>query len=257
MLIDTHSHLYAEQFQDDLDEVIERARKNNIEQILLPNIDQASVSQMHALVDQDPSFFKPMMGLHPCSVDKNYLKIIKELIGNFSNSKYSYIAVGEIGIDLYWDKTYLKEQQEAFRIQIEFAKANQLPIVIHARESFPEIFKIVDELNDDSLRGIFHCFTGTEEDAKRIMGYGGFLMGIGGVVTFKNGGLDKVLPNVPLQHLVLETDAPYLAPVPFRGKRNESSYLVHILDKLADIYGRSAAEIAACTTANAKKMFRL
>ncbi len=257
MLIDTHSHLYADQFQEDLDAVIMRAKEVGVEEILLPNIDGDSVPQMHALVDRDAEFFKPMMGLHPCSVNANYQQSIEELLLNFENSKYTYIAVGEIGIDLYWDKTFVEQQKDAFRIQVAFAKDKGLPIVIHARDSFPELFEIVDELNDDKLRGIFHCFTGSEDDAKHIMEYGGFLMGIGGVVTFKNGGLDKVLPNVPLDYLVLETDAPYLAPVPFRGKRNESSYLVHILEKLTDIYAQPAAEIAARTTANAKKMFAL
>ena len=194
-----------------------------------------------------------MMGLHPCSVQENYLEELKTVEKWLNERKFC--AIGEIGIDLYWDQTFLTQQQDAFRTQIKWAKERNLPFVIHCRDSFNEIFEIMDELNDEKMRGIFHCFTGNIEQAKHIINYGSFKIGIGGVVTFKNSGLDKVVEEIGLEHLVLETDSPYLAPVPFRGKRNESSYLLSIAEKVADIYQLRMEEVASITTQNSKAVF--
>lgn len=258
MLIDTHAHLYATQFDEDLDEVIARAHEAGVKKVLLPNIDETSMDGMHALCSQHPNFFYPMMGLHPCSVKEDYKKVLaltEDLL--FNNKPFKYIAVGEIGIDLYWDKTFQSEQEDAFRTQIKWAKELELPIVIHARESFPEIFKIVDELNDDRLTGVFHCFTGNREDADHIIEYGGFKLGIGGVLTFKNAGLDKVVANIAPEHLILETDSPYLAPHPHRGKRNESSYIKLVAEKLSEVLDVDMSVVADITTKNALELFRL
>lgn len=253
ILTDTHTHLYANKLREDLDEVILRAEANGVDRFFLPNIDSSSIEAMLDLEARDPKRFFPMMGLHPCSVDANYKKEL-DLAEQWLNQR-DFIAIGEIGIDLYWDKTYLKEQQEAFCIQVEWAKARNLPIIIHARDSFDEIFKLLDQLNDDRLRGVFHCFTGTLEQAQRVLAYGDFMLGIGGVLTFKKAGLDKVVSELNLSDLVLETDSPYLAPSPYRGKRNESSYLLHIAQKLADIKNIPVEEVAQQTTANSQKLF--
>lgn len=253
VLTDTHTHLYLEQFDNDIDATIERAKDHNVHRIFLPNIDSSTTERMLQLTDNYPDVCFPMMGLHPCSVNENFQKEIEHIEQWLSKRKF--YAIGEIGIDLYWDKTYLSQQQEAFRIQIDLAKKHQLPIVIHARESFEEIFEIVDEMNDENLTGIFHCFTGTEEQANHIINYKGFKLGIGGVVTFKKAGLDKTLENIDPKHLVLETDSPYLAPAPFRGKRNESAYTLHIAEKLSHIYNLEIDEIATITTQNSKDIF--
>jgi TatD DNase family protein len=195
--------------------------------------------------------------LHPCSVDENVDEVLTKTIKQFYDRKEEYIAIGEIGIDLYWDKSFLKQQQDAFSKQIDLAKEENLPIVIHCRESFDEIFEILDEKNEDSLRGIFHCFTGTEEQGRRILNYGDFKLGIGGVVTFKNSGLDEVVSKFKLEDLVLETDSPYLAPVPYRGKRNESGYLIEVAKKIADIFQKDIEEVARITTMNCKDIFKL
>ena len=252
-LIDTHAHIYLEDFKDDLDEVIARAKLAGVERIYLPNIDVKSLPDLNALVSKQPSFFKPMIGLHPTSVNDNYLELYDDLFKDADLS--SYCAIGEIGIDLYWDKTHIKEQTEIFERQVELAKINHLPIVIHARDSFKEIFEVVDRQNSDELTGIFHCFTGTLQDAQHIINYGGFKLGIGGIVTFKNGGLDKVLPDINPEYVVLETDAPYLAPTPNRGKRNESAYIREIAKRVAEIYDMSIEEISEITTVNALKIF--
>jgi TatD DNase family protein len=253
ILTDTHTHLYADQFNEDREAMLQRAFNNGIERIFLPNIDRSSIEGMLKMQTQYPKNCFPMMGLHPCSVDgevEKELALVKEWL-----DKGGFCAVGEIGIDLYWDKTFFKQQQHAFRQQINWAKEMGLPIVIHARDSFDEIFKIVDELNDERLTGIFHCFTGTIEQAEKIINYGGFKMGIGGVVTFKNAGVDKVVQQIDLKHLVLETDSPYLAPAPNRGKRNETSYLLNIADKISDLHEISVAEVARITTENSKEVF--
>lgn len=255
VLTDTHTHLYSEKFKDDRIEIIKACLDNDVERLFLPNIDNESVEGMMQMVKDYPSNCFPMIGLHPCSVDGNW----KEALSYYESllEKHTFYAIGEIGIDLYWDKTFVNEQKQAFRYQIELAKKHQLPIVIHARESFDEIFEIVDELNDDSLTGIFHCFTGNIEQANHIIQYGGFKLGIGGVLTFKNAGLDKTIELVDLSHLVLETDSPYLAPHPYRGKRNESSYLKIIAHKLAEIKGITLDEVARITTENSKEIFKI
>lgn len=255
LLTDTHTHLYLEQFSEDIEEVIERALDYKVQRFFFPNIDRGTTAQLLKLCKKFPDHCFPMMGLHPCSVKEDYEDELSHVYEELKTGKYC--AVGEIGIDLYWDKTFTKEQEIAFRKQIEWAKEFALPIVIHARESFQEIFSVMDDMNDDRLTGIFHCFTGTYEDAKKILGYGGFKLGIGGVVTFKNSGLDKVVAQLNPKDLVLETDSPYLAPTPYRGKRNESSYVVRVAEKLADIFELSLEEIAEITTQNSKDVFKI
>jgi len=251
--VDTHTHLFVEQFNEDREEVVQRAMDARVEVMLLPNIDLGSIPQMNELVAKYPNNCFPMMGLHPGSVDQNWKETLqtieKELFTN------DYIAVGEIGIDLYWSKEFEAAQKEVFRQQVLWAKELGKPIVIHAREAFDEIFEIIDELNDERLTGIFHCFTGTLVQANRVIDYGGFKMGLGGVLTYKKAGLDKVIENVDLKHLVLETDSPYLPPTPHRGKRNESSYLLHIAEKLADVQSITLKQVAEVTTQNTKEIF--
>jgi TatD DNase family protein len=235
--------------------MIQRAIEAGVEKFFLPNIDSSSLKGMKELAVKYPLRCFPMMGLHPCSVNEKVeqeLELVKKELDEFH-----YHAVGEIGIDLYWDKSFQAEQEMAFRKQIAWAKEKNLPIVIHCREAFDEILKILDEVNDESLSGIFHCFTGNLEQAKHILGYGNFKLGIGGVVTFKNSGLDKVVSQLKLEDLVLETDSPYLAPTPFRGKRNESSYLLKVAEKLADIYQLSLEEVAEVSTKSALQTFKL
>lgn len=255
MLIDTHAHLYAEEFNEDRDAVIRRAWDEDVAKLLLPNIDHESIEGMMALARQYPDRCFPMMGLHPCSVKENYLEELERCEEWLQREKF--YGIGETGIDLYWDKTFFKEQQIALRTHIEWAKKYKLPIVIHARDSMNEILEIFDELNDEKLSGVFHCFTGTKEQAERIIAYGGFKLGIGGVVTFKNSGLDKVVAGLSLEHLVLETDAPYLAPVPHRGKRNESAYLSLVAEKLATVFGVTAEVVATETSRSAVALFKL
>lgn len=252
IITDTHTHLYVEQFDDDRDQVIQEAINLGVERFFIPAIDSSYYEKMIALESAFPDHVFLMAGLHPTHVKEDYkneLDIVKTQLDH-----HRYYAIGEIGMDLYWDKTYVKEQQEAFLVQINWAKDKGLPIVIHCRDAFDEIFEVLDKVNDDRLFGIFHCFTGNKQQAERIINYG-FKLGIGGVVTFKNGGLDKILPDIALEHIVLETDSPYLAPTPFRGKRNESSYLIQILTKLEDIYQLTAEEIAHITTQNSREIF--
>ena len=255
-MIDTHSHMYSEQFDKDRTEALARARAEGVDYILLPNIDVDSIDAMHELSQRDKGCI-PMMGLHPCSIDADYTVKLKRIGLELFQGNQKYIAVGEIGIDLYWDRSFIEQQKAAFRIQINWAKELALPIVIHARDSMAEILEILDDENSSELRGVFHCFSGTSDDAERIMSYGGFQFGIGGVVTFKNSSLPKVLKSIPLDHILLETDAPYLAPMPFRGKRNESAYLSYIADKLSDIYECPVAKIKKVTTTNSEALFQL
>lgn len=253
-IIDTHTHLYSESFDEDRTAMIEKAIDAGVQKMLLPNIDVDSIEPMYALCEQFPRNCFPMMGLHPGYVDEKWeenLAVVKRHLFGREN-----IAVGEIGMDLYWDKTFKDQQAQAFRIQIEWAKELDLPIVIHAREAFDEIFEIVDELNDSTLSGVFHCFTGNLEQAKHIETYGGFKIGIGGVLTYKKSGLDDVVKDIPLDLLVLETDSPYLPPTPFRGKRNESAYINYVAEKLAEIKGMSVEELAKITTQNAENLFK-
>ena len=253
-IIDTHTHLYLVQFKQDVDKVISRAEENGVKKFIFPAIDSSHFQDMHDLKNKYPESIYLMTGLHPVDVKENYKEELKFVVNSLK--KYDYVAIGEIGIDLYWDKSFLKQQQEAFRFQIRLAIKNDLPIVIHCREAFDEIFEILDKENCDKLRGVFHCFTGTLEEAQRAIDLG-FVLGIGGVVTFKNGGIDKFLYEIDLKNIVLETDSPYLAPVPFRGKRNESSYIIYVLEKLSEIYGISKEKIAEITSKNAEKVFRL
>ncbi len=253
MFIDTHAHLYHHKFADDREEMVQRALDAGVTRLLLPNVDHESIDAMHALAKVHPDVCYPMMGLHPCSVGADNTAAMAE-VGHLLRSG-SYCAVGEIGTDLYWDKTHLAQQQEVFRQQVKWAKELRLPIVIHCRNSFEETISIVEEENDELLRGVFHCFTGTASEAERIIALGGFHLGIGGVITFPKGGLAETMAVVGPDHCLLETDAPYLAPVPFRGKRNESAYIPHIAAKLAEVTGRSVEEIARITTTNALKLF--
>ena len=255
-MIDTHSHMYSEQFDKDQTETIARARDKGVEYILLPNIDVDSIDALHKLSRRDKGCI-PMMGLHPCSVDLDYSTQLKRIRFELFQGSQKYIAVGEIGIDLYWDSSFIEQQKAAFRIQINWAKELGIPIVIHARDSMSEILEILDEENNSDLRGVFHCFSGTTEDAERVMAYGDFKFGIGGVVTFKNSILPKVLKSISLDHLLLETDAPYLAPMPYRGKRNESAYLLYIAEKLSDIYECSVEHVKLMTTENAEELFQI
>lgn len=254
-LIDTHCHLFSEQFDNDRTEAIKRAVENNIGRILLPNIDSESLPSMLKCVEDFPEYCLPMMGLHPCSVKGNFKEEL--LIVERELEKGIYIGVGEIGLDYYWDTTFKAEQQDAFRQQIQMSKDRKLPIAIHTRSSFEDAYNIVKEMKDNSLSGVFHCFSGTIEEAQKIIELGDFYMGIGGVLTFKNSGMKEVVEHIPLEYLILETDSPYLAPVPFRGKRNEPSYILNIAIHLAQIKGESIERITELTSANAQKLFVL
>jgi len=253
-IIDTHTHLYLKQFNEDIDLVINRSKEIGVKKFIFPAIDSSHFDSMHSLKNKYPDDIYLMSGLHPTDVKEDFKDELDFVVNSLK--KHDYVAIGEIGIDLFWDKIYLKQQQEAFRFQIRLAIKHDLPIVIHCREAFNEIFEILDKENCPKLRGVFHCFTGSLKQAKRAIDLG-FVLGIGGVVTFKNGGIDKFLNQIDLKHIVLETDSPYLAPVPFRGKRNESSYIIHVVEKLSEIYGLSKEEIADITTKNAEKVFAL
>jgi TatD DNase family protein len=253
ILTDTHTHLYSSQFDEDRTSAINSSIEKGISRLFLPNIDSSSIDGMLALEKEFPNNCFAMMGLHPCSVKENYKEELA-LAEKWLNKRI-FCAIGEIGIDLYWDKSTLAIQQDAFRAQINWAKERGLPFVIHCRDAFDEIFEIMDELNDDKMRGIFHCFTGNLEQANHIINYKDFKLGIGGVVTFKNAGLDKVVEQIDLKHLVLETDSPYLAPIPYRGKRNESSYLIDIAKKVSEIHQIPLEEVAKITTANSEEVF--
>jgi TatD DNase family protein len=252
LITDTHAHLYSEAFGEDQDEMMQRAMRAGVGRFFVPAIDASYTQAMLDLEQAYPDKVFLMSGLHPTHVKENYKKELAHVEEQLS--KHTYYAVGEIGMDLYWDTTFMEQQQEAFRHQIRLALWHGLPIVIHCREAFDPIFAILEEFKDEKLRGIFHCFTGTLEQAQRALGFG-LKLGIGGVVTFKNGKIDQFLDQIDLEQIVLETDAPYLAPVPYRGKRNESAYIVNVLDKLADIYHSTPEEVAAKTTANAKEVF--
>jgi TatD DNase family protein len=252
MLTDTHTHLYSEQFDEDRGVMMLRAREAGVKRFFIPAIDSTYNDRMFDLEQRFPDEVFLMMGLHPTSVQANYKEELSK-VRNWIDQRDFY-AIGEIGIDLYWDQSFLEQQQEAFRTQIHWAKEKGWPIVIHCREAFDEIFEILEEEKGDDLKGIFHCFTGTIEQAHQAISYN-MKLGIGGVATFKNGKINKFLDQIPLKHIVLETDAPYLAPTPYRGKRNESSYLTYVVDKLVDIYGVSFEEIANITTQNSKEVF--
>jgi TatD DNase family protein len=254
IIIDTHCHIFAEEFKHDRDEAIFRARHAGVKKILMPNIDLESVQALKDTHEEYLDLCLPMMGLHPCSVKENYREQLDKIHTYLEDGHY--VGVGEIGLDYYWDMTFAEQQREAFREQLRWAKLYKKPVVIHTRNSFEDALKIVQEEKDENLTGVFHCFSGTAEDAQKVIETG-FYMGIGGVVTFKNGGLDKVLPDIPLDYLLLETDSPYLSPVPYRGKRNEPSYLTLIAQKMAEIKGIPVEEIKEQTTENAVKLFGL
>ena len=253
-IIDTHTHLYLEAFDADQNEVIKRAKDAGVSHFFIPAIDSNYIERMYALEKSYPNLVSLMAGLHPCyvkdNVDEELEKVFEQL-----NTR-SFCAIGEIGIDLHWDKTYLKEQQRAFSRQIELAKEYELPIVIHCRDAFDEVFEVLDQYRSSELFGIFHCFTGTIEQAMRAVDLN-FKLGIGGVITYKNGKIDKFLNELPLKSIVLETDSPYLSPKPYRGKRNESSYLTLILNKVAECYQIPVNELAAITTQNAVDTFKI
>jgi len=253
-LIDTHTHLYLEQFEEDRAEVVQRAIDQGVDKMLLPNIDQESLNGLWDLCEKYPENFFPMVGLHPTSVKEDYQQELKNVEKELHDRKY--IAIGEIGIDLYWDKSFVNEQKEALLFQFDLAIKYDLPVVIHSRDSFAEIMEVIDEFNNPALRGLFHCFTGTEEEANMIISKG-FLLGLGGVLTFKNSGLGDQIKNIDLKNIVLETDSPYLTPAPYRGKRNESAYVYYVAEKLAEIHNKSIHEIAEITTSNAQKLFKI
>lgn len=252
--VDTHAHLYLDQFDEDRNEVIKRAFEKGVKKIILPNIDSGSIESLNRLCSEFQNICLPLIGLHPTSVKENYrdeLKLVSEAFNK------TYYGIGEIGIDLYWDKTFLKEQKEVFDIQINLAIENNLPIVVHARESFREIFDILENYKGKALNGVFHAFTGSIEQARYIINNFNFYLGIGGIVSFKKSGVDNVVKIIGTDHIVLETDSPYLSPVPFRGKRNESSYIYFIAEKIADISNLSLEKIAEITTRNAYNLFRI
>ncbi|WP_422858936.1 TatD family hydrolase [Flagellimonas sp. S174] len=252
LITDTHTHLYSEAFDEDRDAMMSRAMESGVKRFFIPAIDSTYTQRMLDLEASYPEHVFLMMGLHPTHVKENYkeeLNHVEEML-----AKRKFYAVGEIGIDLYWDKTFLIQQQDAFKYQIGLAKKYKLPIVIHSRESFDEIFEVLEEVKGEDLYGIFHCFTGTLEQAHRAISFN-MKLGIGGVATFKNGKIDKFLNQIPLEHIVLETDSPYLAPVPYRGKRNESSYIIKVLEKLEIIYGMDKERIIDTTTENSKTIF--
>ena len=254
--IDTHTHLFASEFNNDIDIVVQNAIDNGVSKMLLPNIDSTTTNNMLQLCNKYPQHCFPMIGLHPCSVKKDNIE--KEILHvEEMLNKNNFIAIGEIGLDLYWDKSTLSYQKVAFESQIKLAKKYQLPIVIHVRDSFNEAIEIVEKLNNENLSGVFHCFTGNIQEAERIINLENFYLGIGGVVTFKNGGINKIINQISLDNIILETDSPYLAPTPFRGKRNESKFLVNIAQKMSEIYEIDINEIANKTSSNAKNLFKI
>lgn len=254
MVIDTHTHLYLKEFAADIDDVINRAKNLKINNFFLPAIDSSYTESMIALKNAYPDIMHLMAGLHPCSVKDNYLDELSHVENVLKN--HAIVAIGEIGIDLYWDKSTLNIQKKAFASQIRLAKDLNLPIVIHCRNAFDEIFEVLEKEKSEKLRGIFHCFSGNYEQALKAISFN-MKLGIGGVVTFKNGKIDKFLKKIPLDNLVLETDSPYLAPPPFRGKRNESSYLSIIIDKLTEVYEIPAEKIIEITSSNAIELFKI
>ncbi|MCP4522334.1 MAG: TatD family hydrolase [Cytophagales bacterium] len=253
-MIETHAHIYSSKFKEDRGETIERAKENGVAKIIMPNIDLPSIEQMMAVEEEYPDYCIATMGIHPCYVEKDFNKQLYE-VEDWLN-KRKFCAVGEIGIDLYWDKTLQAEQEEAFKIQVEFAKKHKIPFIIHGREATDEILKVLKSLQDDDLKGVFHCFGGTVEEAEQIIDLG-LHIGIGGVSTFKKAGMDKVLPSIDLNKIVLETDCPYLAPVPYRGKRNEPSYLPIIAHQIAKHKEVDVELVAQQTTQNAESLFQL
>lgn len=253
-LIDTHTHLFSDKFSEDRHEVIQRAIDAGVERMYLPNICSETTSAMNQTVALFPEHCFAMIGLHPCHVDESYETEIQHIKDELDTGKY--VAIGETGLDYHWDLTFKQQQQDALKQQITIAKEHKLPIVLHTRESFDDTYELIKEQNNDSLTGVFHCFSGSIEDAQKVQALGGFYIGIGGVATFKKTNHTTVLPHVPIEMIVLETDSPYLAPVPYRGKRNESAYLPEVAKRIADIKNISAEELAAVTTNNALSLYK-
>lgn len=254
-LIDTHNHLYLEEFDPEQEVLIDAAIKSGIDTLLLPNVDLDTIDRMHDLCDRFPDFAWPMMGLHPTSVDKHYADTLKKTESYLG--KRSYCGIGEIGIDLYWDKTYLKEQITVFEEQLKWSIDLNLPVAIHTRDAFPEVLESVHKIGADKLKGVFHSFTGTKEDLEEIKKLKNFKLGINGVITFKNSKLANTIQSTDINHIVLETDAPYLAPVPYRGKRNEPAYIWKTAEKVADTFGLTLVETVQTTRKNALDLFKI
>lgn len=256
MLIDTHAHLYVDNYTEDLSEVVQRAKQAEVEKVLLPNIDVSTIDLLRKITLEYPNFFLPMMGLHPTSVNSDYKEELDTIYKELNNNK-DYVAIGEIGIDLYWDNTYIKEQTDAFEMQLRWSIEKDLPVSIHSRSSYKEIIKSVSKIGSENLRGVFHSFSGDGDDLKELLKFENFYIGVNGIVTFKNSSLREILKDCPLKRIVLETDSPYLSPTPFRGKRNEPMHLKHINQTLSDIYTIAYTEMAQITKTNAMRLFDL
>ncbi len=254
-MIDTHSHIYGPEFSQDIAEVVSRAKDAGVERILLPNIDKDSVRQMNTLCRQYPGYMFPMMGLHPTDVGEDYLEQLTWMQTLLDEPCHPYIAIGEVGLDFYWDTTFAVQQRDAFRRQVEWAVRYGLPLMIHTRAAHAELLRILDDYREENLTGVFHCFGGTLEEAWQLLSFNGFVLGVGGVVTYKKSALPEVLKEIPLNRIVLETDSPYLAPSPHRGKRNESSYLAYIVARVAEIYKVPAKEVEKATNENVSRIF--
>lgn len=254
--IDTHSHIYGEEFNEDIDVVIARAKEVGIDKIFLPNINFETISQMLTLCDRYPSYLCPMMGLHPTDVTPNYKNVLKRMENELIYHTEKYIAIGEVGLDFYWETSMATEQEEAFEEQICWASRMDLPLVIHARSAHAKLVEMMERHRAENLRGIFHCFNGTEEEADELLSFSGFLLGIGGTLTYKKSTLPDVLKKIPMSRIVIETDSPYLAPVPYRGKRNESAYAAEILTKIASVYETAKEQVIEQTNINVKRIFK-
>lgn len=254
MIIDSHSHIYSSEFKNEYSEIIERAKTAGVEKIILPNIDSSSINAMLRLSDEYPNYCLPLIGIHPTSVNEDYDKEL-EIIEYWLN-KRSFFGIGEIGLDYYWDKTFKEEQIIVLETQLNWCLKHNLPAVLHIRDAFEDIFDIIEPFCKKGLTGVFHSFTGTLEEGQRAIDLG-FLIGVNGLVTFKNAGIDKLIAQLPLEKLIVETDAPYLAPVPFRGKRNESAYVSYVVDKISDLKEVPVSKVSKITTANCKKLFKL
>lgn len=253
--IDTHTHLFVTEFDDDREAAVKRAVEAGVNKLCLPSINEKSLDALLAMCDAFPGVCCPMIGLHPTDVDRDYRAVLDNLYSRLK-SDTRFIAIGEVGLDFYWDETYRTEQIDAFRVQIEWASEMGLPLAIHSRSAFNELCEVLEDYRSRNLTGVFHCFSGSEEEARKLLSFDGFYLGIGGVSTYKKSTLPTVLENVPLERILLETDSPYLAPVPHRGKRNESAYIPHIAAFLATVYGCEPCEVAAVTTANARNLFK-
>lgn len=253
-LIDTHAHLYVEDFDADIDAVVARAQTNGVEKVLLPNINAESIAPMHHLCNRFPTFFYPMMGLHPTDVSADYNEVLDGMEQLFTDS-HPYIAVGEVGLDYYWDRTFYEEQKVAFSRQIAWAVAHDLPLMIHSRSAHEELVEVLKNTEGGGHMGVFHCFSGSRDEAEELLGFDGYMLGIGGVLTYKKSTLPETLQEVPLKRIVIETDAPYLSPTPHRGKRNESAHLIHVVETLSRIYNKPVSEVAEVVHANALKVF--